>query len=222
VAEKKLDEPKQVHVVGAFPNKATIGKKYKKEAARIFTALQELTEDEVLRMEVAALETETFSLKISDGNEGYTTVELNKDMMEVKRFEKTLHVEEITPSVIEPSFGIGRIMYATLEHAFRQRDGDEKRVYLELPPSIAPIKCSILPISANTRLDPIIEAVSEQLAEYDLSQKIDNSSGSIGRRYARTDEIGIPFGITVDFESEQEPWTVTLRHAPSMHKFDSR
>ena len=40
----------------------------------------------------------------------------------------------------------------------------------------------------------------------------DDSMGSIGRRYARTDEIGIPFGVTVDFDSEVEPWTVTLRN----------
>lgn len=46
----------------------------------------------------------------------------------------------------------------------------------------------------------------------------DSSSSSIGRRYARTDEIGIPFGVTVDFESEQQPWSVTIRHAPSMQQ----
>lgn len=47
----------------------------------------------------------------------------------------------------------------------------------------------------------------------------DDSTGSIGRRYARTDEIGIPFGITIDFESKKDdPWTVTLRHAPTMQQ----
>src|SRR5688572_17743400 len=121
---------------------------------------------------MAALDSEIFSLTITDDNDTPTIVELSKDMVEIKRYEKAMHVEEITPSVIEPSFGIGRIMYATLEHAFRQRDGDEKRVYLDLPASIAPIKCSILPISANVRLSPIINAVSEQLAYYELSQKI--------------------------------------------------
>lgn len=42
--------------------------------------------------------------------------------------------------------------------------------------------------------------------------------GSIGRRYARTDEIGIPFGITIDFDSEIAPWTVTLRNSPTMEQ----
>lgn len=52
---------------------------------------------------------------------------LTKDMVSVTRYEKKLHVEEVVPSVIEPSFGIGRVMYSVLEHSFRQREGDEQR-----------------------------------------------------------------------------------------------
>jgi glycyl-tRNA synthetase len=52
---------------------------------------------------------------------------LTSDMVQVKRYTKEVHVEEITPSVIEPSFGIGRIMYTVLEHSFRYREGDEQR-----------------------------------------------------------------------------------------------
>jgi glycyl-tRNA synthetase len=57
-------------------------------------------------------------------------------------------VESFIPWVIEPAFGIGRIMTAVLEHRFRMRDNDVKRTYLHLPPKIAPIKCSILPLMA--------------------------------------------------------------------------
>lgn len=48
-------------------------------------------------------------------------------MIEIKRQERSVHVEEVVPSVIEPSFGIGRLLYAVLEHSFRQREGDEQR-----------------------------------------------------------------------------------------------
>uniref|UniRef100_A0A0N5AS54 Glycine--tRNA ligase n=1 Tax=Syphacia muris TaxID=451379 RepID=A0A0N5AS54_9BILA len=143
---------------------------------------------------------------------------ITKDMVTVKHTTKKVHVEEIVPSVIEPSFGIGRIMYAVLEHAFRKRDGDEQRNFLALAPGIAPIKCSILPISSNAKFEPILEAVQEELKSHEISYKQDDSSGSIGRRYARTDEIGIPFGITVDFESELQPWTVTLRYALTLEQ----
>lgn len=50
----------------------------------------------------------------------------------------------------------------------------------------------------------------------DVSHKVDDSSGSIGRRYARTDEIAIPYGITVDFDSLKQPYSVTLRERDSM------
>ena len=49
-----------------------------------------------------------------------------------------------------------------------------------------------------------------------MSNRVDDSSGSIGRRYARTDEIAIPFGITIDFDSLKEPHTATLRERDTM------
>lgn len=53
--------------------------------------------------------------------------------------------------------------------------------------------------------------------EYDISHRVDDSAGSIGRRYARTDEIGIPFGVTIDFDTvNKQPSTVTLRERNSM------
>lgn len=53
------------------------------------------------------------------------------------------------------------------------------------------------------------------LTRGDVSHKVDDSSGSIGRRYARTDEIAIPFGITIDFDTLKEPHSVTLRERDS-------
>lgn len=51
-----------------------------------------------------------------------------------------------------------------------------------------------------------------------MSHKVDDSSGSIGRRYARTDEIAIPYGITIDFDTIKEPHSVTLRERDSMNQ----
>ncbi|KAF7634404.1 AA_TRNA_LIGASE_II domain-containing protein [Meloidogyne graminicola] len=215
VAEKKLSESKQVDIVEAVPNKAVIGKLFKNESRKIMDILKNLSDSEIDELEISLKNNGEYSIKISDDK----SIILDSSHVEVRKYLKTVHVEDVTPSVIEPSFGIGRVMYAVLEHSFRQREGDEKRSYLELPPNIAPIKCSILPISANKRLDPIIQAVREELTRHEISSKIDDSvGGSIGRRYARTDEIGIPFGVTVDFDSEKEPWTVTLRYAPTMQQ----
>uniref|UniRef100_A0A1B0D3H6 Anticodon-binding domain-containing protein n=1 Tax=Phlebotomus papatasi TaxID=29031 RepID=A0A1B0D3H6_PHLPP len=58
--------------------------------------------------------------------------------------------------------------------------------------------------------------MASELTGSDVSHKVDDSSGSIGRRYARTDEIAIPYGITIDFDTLKEPHTVTLRERDSM------
>ena len=78
----------------------------------------------------------------------------------VKRFQRKVHVEEVIPSVIEPSFGIGRIMYCLFEHNFIVREGDEQRTYFSLPPLVAPIKCSVLPLSNNPDFNPIVKELS--------------------------------------------------------------
>uniref|UniRef100_A0A158Q6Q8 Glycine--tRNA ligase n=1 Tax=Elaeophora elaphi TaxID=1147741 RepID=A0A158Q6Q8_9BILA len=221
VAEKVLSEPKIVQVIEAVPNKAAIGKVYKTEAKQIFARLEQLTPEEVEALEKRIVSAGNARLQFGDKE-----VELQRDYITVKRYEKKVHTEEFYPSVIEPSFGIGRIMYSVLEHSFRQREGDEQRVYFALRPIVAPIKCSVLPISANPRFEPIMAAIRSELAKFFVSYKQcfkndvikDDSSGSLGRRYARTDAIGIPFGITVDFESESEPWTVTLRYSITMEQ----
>merc|ERR1711862_307644 len=127
-----------------------------------------------------------------------------------------VHVEKITPSVIEPSFGIGRIMYAIFEHNFAVRKEDEQRTFLTLPPSIAPLKASVLPLSGNPEFTPLVKQLSKALTEAEVSHKVDDSSGAIGKRYARTDEVAIPYGICVDFDSLPEPHTATLRERDSM------
>ncbi|CAI2348891.1 unnamed protein product [Caenorhabditis sp. 36 PRJEB53466] len=212
VAEKKLPQPIDVSVVEAQANMALLGKSFKKEAKKIQQELQQLSSEQVTELEKELLAKKLFNLSIDGENFSLTPEHVN-----IKKYQKKLHVQEITPSVIEPSYGIGRIMYALLEHSFRQREGDEQRTFLAFKPLVAPIKCSVLPISANEKLVPVMEAVKHELSGYELSYKVDDSSGTIGRRYARTDEIGIPFGITVDFDSEKtQPYTVTVRDANTM------
>ena len=58
--------------------------------------------------------------------------------------------------------------------------------------------------------------LARDLTNHDVSHKVDDSSGSIGRRYARTDEIAIPFGITIDFDTFKTPHSATLRERDSM------
>ncbi|VDP53256.1 unnamed protein product [Heligmosomoides polygyrus] len=120
--KKKLDEPRTVNIIEAVPNMALLGKEFKKDAKRIQIALAQLSEDELVSLESKIASEGAYKLSMDDGEFSLTSA-----MVSVKRSTKTVHVEEITPSVIEPSFGIGRVMYAVLEHSFRQREGDEQR-----------------------------------------------------------------------------------------------
>ncbi|KAK6009996.1 glycine--tRNA ligase [Ostertagia ostertagi] len=148
VAEKKLDEPRTVNVVEVVPNMAILGKEFKKDAKRIQIALAQMSEENIENLE-KQIQAEAFKLKVDDDE-----FSLTSNMLTVKRSTKTVHVEEITPSVIEPSFGIGRVMYAVLEHSFRQREGDEQRTFLALRPLVAPISvqcCRYLQMKGSIR-----------------------------------------------------------------------
>ncbi|CAL8312768.1 unnamed protein product [Merluccius merluccius] len=203
---------KTVSITQFEPNKGAIGTAYKKDAKAILEYLAICDECYITDQETLLNKNGEFMVE-TEGK----TYKLTKDMVSVKRFQKTLHVEEIIPNVIEPSFGIGRIMYAIFEHSFHAREEDEQRTYFSFPALVAPYKCSVLPLSQNQEFVPFVKELSEAMTKCGVSHKVDDSSGSIGRRYARTDEIGVAFGITVDFDTvNKTPHTATLRDRDSM------
>uniref|UniRef100_A0A3P8WJL8 Glycine--tRNA ligase n=1 Tax=Cynoglossus semilaevis TaxID=244447 RepID=A0A3P8WJL8_CYNSE len=215
VAEKPLKEPiSLVNVVQFEPNKGAIGMAYKKEAKLVLDFLAVCDECYITDQEKLLNDAGEFTIE-TEGKK----FKLTKDMVAVKRFQKTVHVEEIVPNVIEPSFGIGRIMYSIFEHSFKIRKGDEQRTYFSFPAPVSPYKCSILPLSQNQEFMPFVTQLSEAMTKHGLTHKVDDSSGSIGRRYARSDEIGVAFGITIDFDTvNKTPHTATLRDRDSMRQ----
>jgi len=151
-------------------------------------------------------------VKIKIGKEEF---ELTEKMLTIKLEKKKINGRNFVPHVIEPSYGIGRIVYAILEHAYYVREGDEQRGVLAVVPVIAPVKCSILPLVSNQTLDLKIPAIIRALTNAGISYRVDSTAQKIGRRYARTDEIAIPFAITIDFTTLDNN-TVTLRERDSM------
>ena len=214
-ATKTLKEPKTIDVTEMAPNKGPIGKAFKKDAKIITDYLAKMDVASVAERETELNANGKFDISVDD-----KTFSITKDMVTPKRYQKTVHVEDFVPSVIEPSFGIGRVMYAVFEHTYRKRDNDDARTYFALPPVLAPYKCSILPLSGKPEFKPFVSMLSKQFTENDVSHKVDDSSGSIGRRYARTDQVAIPYGITIDFDTikDAENPTVTLRERDSMEQ----
>jgi glycyl-tRNA synthetase len=138
------------------------------------------------------------------------TLTLDKEMLTIEKKTFKQSVREYTPNVIEPSFGLGRILYALLEHSFWAREQDIERGVLSLPPVVAPTKVLIVPLSAREEFVPLVREVSAKFRKAGVSARVDDSNTSIGKRYARNDELGTPFGVTLDFASVQKG-TMTLR-----------
>jgi glycyl-tRNA synthetase len=141
-------------------------------------------------------------------------VDISKDLLSVKFVSRTEHVREYTPNVIEPSFGIGRILYALCEHVFWVRDGDEARSVLSFPIAVAPTKVAICPLSSNPAFAPFIARLSKKLRAAQISTRVDDSSATIGKRYSRNDELGVGLAVTVDFQSVKDG-SITLRDRDS-------
>ena len=116
----------------------------------------------------------------------------------------------MVPHVIEPSHGLDRILYTCLEHAYSV-DGEYTR--LVLSQEAAPIKVGVFPLMARDDLDKKAMELDRTLREGGIVTYYDES-GSIGRRYARMDEVGTPYCITVDYEVF-ENGTVTVRERDS-------
>ena len=119
------------------------------------------------------------------------------------------------PYVIEPSLGADRVTLAFLCGAYdeEQLEGDDVRTVLHLHPVLAPIKIGVLPLSK--KLSEGAEKIYQELSKYYNCEYDDR--GNIGKRYRRQDEIGTPFCITYDFESETDG-AVTVRDRDTMEQ----
>ncbi len=124
--------------------------------------------------------------------------------------------ERFVPYVIEPSAGVGRPLLAFLVDAYDEDVAEgEERVVLRLDPRLAPIKAAVFPLLRKAGHPEKAQAIRDLLKQH-FAVAYDQA-GSIGRRYRRQDEVGTPFGITVDHETMQND-TVTVRERDSMQQ----
>jgi len=209
VASERLPEPIQVERLVAEPNKKLIGPRFKGDQKLVLAAIEAL-EGADLDAFKAGIES---AGKAAVGPEG--KYEITSELVSFTTEKRTVVETKYTPSVIEPSFGIGRILYAVLEHAFSQRDGAEERCVMAFKPSVAPIKVGIYRLINHAPFDPIVTRIKDLLHNENVTCKVDSSSGTVGRRYSRADELGIPFGVTIDFQTLLDH-SVTVRDRDSM------
>lgn len=137
-----------------------------------------------------------------------------------------LENKKYLPYVIEPTLGLERAMFAFLVDSYREYPGGRKaeggvrktengetEIVLHLHPRLAPIKAAVLPLVKKEKLPEIAGEIAKELKNLFYVQY--DESGSIGRRYRRQDEIGTPFCVTVDFETQKDH-AVTVRDRDTM------
>ena len=154
----------------------------------------------------------SFGWKEAIGNAYRTNYDLSnhgKKSKKPKNFQINYNNKSIIPHVVEPSFGVERLIYAILEKAY-QETNDRTYPWLKLKPYIAPYSCAIFPLRKDFA-DKAKEIYNELVTALIFPNILYDESGGIGKRYARADEIGVPFQITIDY-STFENNTVTIRY----------
>ncbi len=194
-----FDEPKTVEVDAFAPDFRALGPKFRGEAAAVGEAIKAaspttLHSDGSLKVHV-------------NGKEVVVEPSLFK---REKRMEKKSG-ESFVPHVVEPSFGLDRIFFALMDAAFSKVEKEgEPYTILKLDPRIAPITVSVFPLMKKDGLDELATTLQGELMAAGLASEYDDS-GSIGKRYARADEAGVPWCITIDYESLNDK-AATVRH----------
>jgi glycyl-tRNA synthetase len=201
---KEYQAPVEKEQLVVKPVMAKLGPAFKKEAAKVAELLSKAAPEEVAA-----------SLKAN----GYCTVggyKVLPEHVDITHQKTVVRGTRFIPHVVEPSFGSDRLLYVALEYAYRVKDD---RVLMSFPRTIAPVQVGVYPLMGKDGLVEKAVEVQKLLADSGFMVEFDET-GSIGRRYARADEAGVPLGITIDYDTLSDG-TVTIRDRDSWQQVRS-
>jgi glycyl-tRNA synthetase len=185
-ALRAFDQPHEITRKKIQPKMNILGPKFGGKAGKIKEHLEQ--------MDPAAAKILTVTI------EG-ESIEIPQDCYDIVTVTEKQSGEKFVPHVIEPSYGIDRILYFLLEHNYNEeKKKEEDYTVLTLNPIIAPIKVGVFPLIGDQKLIDLAKEIDSCLRNAGIATYYDES-GTIGRRYARMDEIGTPYCITVDHDS---------------------
>jgi glycyl-tRNA synthetase len=202
---REYDKPVEKEQLVIKPVMGKFGPVFKKEAAKVADML---SKEDPKKVEA--------SLKKS----GYSMIGKYKILLEyvdVKHEKIVERGRRFIPHVVEPTFGSDRLFYVAFEYAYRVKDD---RVLLSFPRDIAPVQVGVYPLVSKDGLPERALRLHKMLVDEGFLAEYDEA-GSIGRRYARADEVGMPLGITVDYDTLNDG-TVTVRDRDTWKQVRSR
>ena len=152
---------------------------------------------------------------IADRTDYDLTTHMNHSKTDLRYIDSETN-ERYIPYVIEPSVGLDRLILALLTDAYTKEelDNSDEREVLKIHPYLAPYKVTILPLVKKYHSDKAMELYASLCKDFNVSY---DESGSIGKRYRRSDAIGTPFAITID-DDTLEYNTVTVRDRDTMQQ----
>jgi glycyl-tRNA synthetase len=195
---KEYPKPVMKEVLTIKPNMPKLGPVFKKDAARIAEQLKNADAKEV---------------QTNLEKKGYYTLDAYRilpEHVEITQAKVEEKGKRFIPHVVEPSFGSDRLAYITLEYAYEQK---KDRALLKLPRDVAPVQVGVFPLMNRDGLTERAVEIVRRLMGEGFTVEFDDS-GSIGRRYARMDEVGTPLCITIDYTTLKDQ-TVTIRDRDS-------
>ena len=196
---KRFDKPITMKEKKVIIDKAGLAKELKSKIASLMKILKSISNEELLK----AVESSSNVITINE-------FKIPKKYFKIIEVERKVHGQKYIPHVVEPSFGAERLLYVALDHAFHEIEG---RIVLKLPHSLAPIQVAVFPLLSRREFISKAREIYSKLVNEGFYVVYDDS-GSIGRRYARADEIGIPFAVTIDHQTLKDD-TVTIRDRDS-------
>jgi len=205
---REYDAPRTVERATVDPDMASLGPEFGGQAEAVADALADLAraDPDAFR---DAMPDGTVTVTVDGTDHAVPVADANFAVEET-----TEHGEHVRPEVVEPSFGVDRLVYTVLDHALRtDRVEGERRTRLVLPPDVAPSLVGVFPLMDDDGLGERARGLASDLRQAGLAVTHDDS-GSIGRRYRRADEVGTPYAVTVDHETLEDD-TITVRDRDS-------
>ena len=206
---RTLKKPKIKKELRIIPNKKLIGKTFGEKTEDVLEHINSLSYDDISNINQGVKCDELFDIE----NIGKVT----SNMITISEKDIKVHIEYFYPNVIEPSFGIDRILYAVYYNSFWTRESDGNRTVFSFLQKLSPYSVAVLQLSNNKQIMEKVNILSTELRKLGHKVYNDPSGGSIGRRYSRLDKIGIKYTFTVDFTSLEDN-SVTIRERDTMEQ----